>query len=165
MPFTNLKSRPISGGDLLSFQIILMQQTIDPSIERFNLPLTIEQSDIDQLGHVNNTVYLRWVQEAAVAHWTSAATEEQYTTVIWVVVRHEIDYLASIKLGDSITARTWVGTTVKNYFERHTEIFRTNDKKVLARARTLWCPLDRSTGRPTRVGEDVRTRFSVPENL
>lgn len=142
-----------------------MYQTIDPSTERFDLPITIEESDIDQLGHVNNTVYLRWVQEAAVAHWTAAATEEQYTKVIWVVVRHEIDYLSSIKLGDSISAHTWVGTTVKNYFERYTEIFRTNDNKVLARARTLWCPLDRSTGRPTRVGEDIRARFSVHVNL
>ncbi len=135
--------------------------TNDPSTERYELPLTVEQSDIDQLGHVNNTVYLRWVQEAAVAHWTAAATEEQYNTVIWVVVRHEIDYLASIKLGDAVIARTWVGATVKNYFERFTEIIRTADGKVLARTRTLWCPLDRATGRPTRVGEDIRKRFSV----
>ncbi|MFZ4620532.1 MAG: acyl-CoA thioesterase [Bacteroidota bacterium] len=137
------------------------ESAIDPSTERYDLPLTVEQSDIDQLGHVNNTVYLRWVQEAAVAHWTAAATKEQYNAVIWVVVRHEIDYLASIKLGEAVTARTWVGATVKNYFERFTEIIRTADGKILARTRTLWCPLDRATGRPTRVGEDIRKRFSV----
>ena len=135
--------------------------TIDPSTERFDLPIIVEQSDIDVLGHVNNTVYLHWVQEAAVAHWTAAATEEQYNAVIWVVVRHEIDYLASIKLGDAVTARTWVGSTVKNYFERHTEIFRNIDGKILARVRTLWCPLDKKSGRLTRVGEDIRSRFSV----
>jgi acyl-CoA thioester hydrolase len=135
--------------------------TIDPSTERFDLPITVDQNDIDVLGHVNNTIYLRWVQEAAVAHWTATATEEQYNAVIWVVVRHEIDYLASIKLGEAVTARTWVGTTVKNYFERFTEIIRTADGKVLARVRTLWCPLDKKSGRPTRVGDDIRTRFSV----
>ena len=136
--------------------------TTDPSTERFDLSITVEQSDIDVLGHVNNTVYLHWVQEAAVAHWTAAATDEQYNAVIWVVVRHEIDYLASIKLGDAVTARTWVGSTVKNYFERHTEIFRDTDGKILARVRTLWCPLDKKSGRPTRVGEEIRKRFSIP---
>ena len=139
-----------------------LSDTTDPSTERFDLPIIVEQSDIDVLGHVNNTVYLHWVQEAAVAHWTAAATEEQYNAVIWVVVRHEIDYLASVKLGDAVTARTWVGSTVKNYFERYTEIFRDTDGKILARVRTLWCPLDKKSGRPTRVGEDIRARFSVP---
>lgn len=141
-----------------------MHSSIDPSVERFDLSIAVLPADIDQLGHVNNTVYLRWVQEAAIAHWTSAATETQYNTVIWVVVRHEIDYLSPARPGDLINARTWVGSTVKNYFERHTEIIRSGDGKVLARARTLWCPLDRSTGRPTRVGDDIRKRFSVPQN-
>lgn len=142
---------------------MIHSDTTDPSTDRFELPIIVEQSDIDVLGHVNNTIYLHWVQEAAVAHWTASATEEQYNAVIWVVVRHEIDYLASIKLGEAIIARTWVGTTVKNYFERFTEILRSDDGKVLARVRTLWCPLDKKSGRPTRVGDDIRARFSVPQ--
>ena len=132
--------------------------------ERYDITLTVTPQDIDQLGHVNNIVYLRWVQEAATAHWNFAATQVQKETVAWVVVRHEIDYKFSARLGDSIIARTWVGTTVKNYFERHTEILRSSDMKVLAQARTLWCPIDIKTGRPTRVGDDIRERFSVSEN-
>jgi acyl-CoA thioester hydrolase len=61
-----------------------------------------------------------------------------------------------------IVARTWVGTTVKNYFERHTEIFRAKDMKLLARARTLWCPINITTGRPMRAGEGIVRRFSIP---
>lgn len=139
--------------------------TTDPSTERFERTIAVVPDDIDQLDHVNNIVYLRWVQEAAVSHWENAATEQEKESVIWVVVRHEIDYRSPARLGDTIIARTWVGTTVKNYFERHTEIIRTTDAKVLARARTLWCPLDRRSGKPTRVDDDIRRRFSVPTSV
>lgn len=134
----------------------------NPSTERYELTMTVTPEDIDMLDHVNNIVYLRWVQDAAVAHWTAAATDEEKSAVYWVVVRHEIDYLRSARQGDTIIARTWVGGTVKHYFERHTEILRTSDASVLARAKTLWCPIDQKSGRPTRVTENIHKRFSVP---
>ncbi|MFA6541557.1 MAG: thioesterase family protein [Bacteroidota bacterium] len=135
-----------------------------PAEERFELPITIRPDDIDELGHVNNVVYLRWVQDVATAHWRSAATQDQQTDLIWVVVRHEIDYKHSAKLEDEIIARTWVGTAGVASFERHTEIVRKSDLSLLARARTLWCPIRISTGRPTRVPDEIRKRFSVPSN-
>jgi acyl-CoA thioester hydrolase len=134
----------------------------DPSTERFVLPITVEASDIDELGHVNNVVYLRWVQEIATAHWQAAATAEQQAAVAWVVVRHEIDYKHPGLLGDELLGRTWVGTAVARAFERHTEIVRARDGRLLARARTLWCPISRTTGKVITVGDDVRERFSVP---
>lgn len=134
----------------------------DPSTERFDLPLTVAPEDIDELGHVNNVVYLRWVQEVAVAHWRAAATPVQRSEVVWVVVRHEIDYKHAAKLDDAIVARTWVGTATAQTFERHTEILRARDGRLLARARTLWCPVGIKSGRPIRVGADIRERFSVP---
>ena len=135
----------------------------DPAQEPFNLTIVVDPRDIDELGHVNNVVYVRWVQDAAVAHWRFAATPEQQEGLAWVVVRHEIDYVRAARLGDTIMARTWIGRAVGQNFERHTEIIRSQDKKVLARARTLWCPIDMTSGRPTRVGDDIRRRFSVPE--
>ena len=135
---------------------------IGPSTERFVHPITVEPGDIDELGHVNNVVYLRWVQEIATAHWQAAATAEQQATVAWVVVRHEIDYKHPGLLGDEILGRTWVGTAVARAFERHTEILRARDDRLLARARTLWCPISRATGKVITVGDDVRERFSIP---
>jgi acyl-CoA thioester hydrolase len=135
-----------------------------PAEERFELPITIYPNDIDELGHVNNVVYVRWVQEVATAHWRSATTPEQQSDLIWVVIRHEIDYKQSAKLGDDIAARTWVGTAGDISFERHTEILRKNDQRVLARARTLWCPIKINTGKPTRVPAEIKERFSVPRN-
>ena len=135
---------------------------VDPATERFEIPITVLPADIDELGHVNNVVYLRWVQDAAVAHWAAAATAAQQAELAWVAVRHEIDYKYPAMPGEHLIARTWVGSSEKSSFERHTEILRGSDRRLLARARTLWCPISRATGKPTKVGDDVRARFSVP---
>ena len=135
-----------------------------PSPQAFELPMPINVADIDVHGHVNNVVYLRWVQDAAVAHWRALATQEQQENVTWVVVRHEIDYKRPARPEDSIVAATWVGTATNATFERFTEILRLKDRKVLAAARTLWCPIDIKTGKPARVGQDIRERFSIQKN-
>jgi acyl-CoA thioester hydrolase len=134
----------------------------DPAIERFEVAIRVQAADIDELGHVNNVAYLCWVQEAAAAHWTAAAPAGEQARLFWIVLRHEIDYVHPAHLEDSIVARTWVGTATRLRFDRHTEIVRVPDGKILARARTVWCPIDASTRRPTPVSADVRLRFSVP---
>lgn len=128
---------------------------------RFETALTVADADIDELGHVNNVVYLRWAQDVATAHWRAAATSEQVDAIAWVALRHEIDYKLAAVLGDRIIASTWVGSAEAIRFERFVEILRASDRRVLAAARTIWCPINRTTGRPTRVGEDVRRVFSA----
>ena len=129
--------------------------------EAFELAIEVEPADIDQLGHVNNVTYLRWVQEAAVAHWTAVAPAADQAKLLWVVVRHEIDYKQAAFLGDGIIARTWVGNASRIRFERFTELLRATDRAVLAKARTLWCPIDSRTGRLTSVSPEVRACFSI----
>jgi acyl-CoA thioester hydrolase len=101
------------------------------------------------------------VQEAAVAHWTAAAPAADQAKLLWVVVRHEIDYKQAAFLGDGIIARTWVGSASRIRFERFTELLRARDRGVLAKARTLWCPIDSRTGRLTSVSPEVRACFSI----
>ena len=127
----------------------------------FEIQIRVDPDDIDELGHVNNVVYLRWVQEAAVAHWKSAAPSAEQRKLAWLVVRHEIDYKRPAVLHDELLARTWVGTASGVAFERLTEIVSESDGEVLARARTLWCPVDAETGRPVRVSRGIRERFSI----
>lgn len=131
-----------------------------PTGDRFEHAVTISDTDIDELGHVNNVVYVRWVQEIATAHWRSAATPEQVEQIGWVALRHEIDYKHAAMPGDTIIASTWVGTADAVRFERFVEILRAGDRKVLASSRTLWCPISRDTGRIVRVSPDVRAVFS-----
>jgi acyl-CoA thioester hydrolase len=134
-----------------------MKQAAEP----FELPISIEPADIDELGHVNNVTYLRWVQDIAVAHWKAASRLSDQAILRWIVLRHEIDYKQAAYLGDGIIARTWVGTASRLRFERHTELVRASDRNLLATARTLWCPIDARTGKPTSVSPEVRAGFSV----
>ena len=127
------------------------------------MSMSVRPDDIDLMGHVNNVVYLRWVQELAIAHWQAEAPMEDQAKLLWVVVRHEIDYKRAAFLGDEIIGRTWVGKASRLAFDRHSEILRASDRKVLVRARTVWCPIDPETRKPTDVSPEVRARFSVPE--
>jgi acyl-CoA thioester hydrolase len=131
------------------------------SSARFEMIISVLPSDIDEQNHVNNTVYLRWVQDVATAHWRAVASAKAQETIGWVVLRHEIDYKGPATLGDEVVLRTWVGKATRLTFERFSEIRRNRDGRLLSEARTLWCPIDAQTGRPVRVSTEVRSRFSI----
>jgi acyl-CoA thioester hydrolase len=125
------------------------------------MTVAVLPGDIDEQNHVNNTVYLRWVQDVATAHWKSLASSEAQSAVGWIVLRHEIDYRSPASLGDEILLRTWVGQASRLKFERFTEIYRKIDNRLLAQGRTLWVPIDVRTGKPTRVSAELRAKFST----
>lgn len=133
----------------------------------FEIPIVVTADDIDDMDHVNNVVYLSWIQDVALAHWRACATPEMLETLGWMATRHELDYLRAAVLGDAITARTWIGKVDSRRFERLTEIVRSSDRVVLARARTLWLMVSRVTGRITRITPELRARFpeSVPPDF
>jgi len=128
----------------------------------FELHLVVQPSDLDELAHVNNVVYVKWMQDVAVAHWRSLAPDGARDTVAWVARRHEIDYLSAAVLGDELVLRTWVGEARGLTFERHTEVVRADDRSVIVRALTQWVPVDPRSGRPRRVSAEVRALFSTP---
>ena len=118
---------------------------------------------IDELGHVNNAVWVQWIQEVALAHWYSVAAPEHQDDYIWVVVRHEIDYFRAVLEGERITARTWAGEKPQGAkFDRHIE-FTGEDGKVRVRSRTDWAIIDKASGRPIRVPAEVVAPFRAPE--
>jgi len=125
------------------------------------MTVPVLQADIDEQNHVNNTVYLRWIQEVATAHWKSLASAESQSAIGWVVLRHEIDYKMPASLGDEVVLRTWVGKASRLTFERFTEIRRKIDNRLLAEGRTLWVPIDVRTGKPTRISAELRAQFSI----
>lgn len=128
----------------------------------FEHPLRVVAADIDAQGHVNNVVYLRYAQDAAVAHWRSVTKPEQRETSAWVARRHEIDYLRPGFEGDELLARTWVGDASGATFDRFVEIVRTTDGEVLAKVRTVWVLIDPKSLRPRRVDAAIRAPFFEP---
>jgi acyl-CoA thioester hydrolase len=125
----------------------------------FVLAITPSAADIDELGHVNNAVWVRWIQDIATAHWNAVASPEQIAAYIWVVVRHEIDYAGNVGAGDTVTARTWISEPPKGArFNRNVEFADSAGKNVV-RATTTWALIDRGTGRIARIPSDVTARF------
>jgi acyl-CoA thioester hydrolase len=124
----------------------------------FSHEFSVEKSDIDELGHVSNIAYVRWVQDAAVAHWLEATTSEQQAKYIWIMLRHEIDYKKQAFENEKITATTWVGEWTAVTCERFVEITRGAD--LLAKSRTVWCMLDRKTSKPTRISSELKELFN-----
>ena len=108
----------------------------------FTLTLTALPEHIDELGHVNNAVWVQWIQQVALAHWYSLADPKHAQDYFWVIVRHEIDYLRPAFAGDRVTGRTWVGEAPRGAkFDRHME-FVGPDGRICVKARTIWAIID-----------------------
>jgi len=125
----------------------------------FEKRVTALSEHIDELGHVNNAVWVQWIQDVALSHWYSVADTAHQDDYIWVVVRHEIDYLRAVTEGETVTGRTWVGEAPKGArFDRHME-FVGDDGKVRVKAVTTWAIIDKAAGRPIRVPAEVVAPF------
>ena len=126
---------------------------------RFCVSFTATAADIDELGHVNNAVWVRWVQELAVAHWRAIATAEQQAAMIWVVLRHEVDYRGNVRAGETVSGETWVPDPPRGArFDRRCR-FLAADGAVKVEAVTTWAPLDRASGRLIRIRPELAASF------
>lgn len=118
-----------------------------------------QPADIDELGHVNNAVWVRWIQEMATSHWQAVAAPAHIAAYYWVVTRHEIDYRGNIVAGDSVTARTWIEREPKGaQFDRRVDFVNAKGK-VIVGANTTWAMIDKASGRLARVRPEVSAPF------
>ena len=121
----------------------------------FTLALTVEDEAIDELGHVNNAVYVRWMERCAWQHSQALGlglAEYQALDRAMAVLRHEIDYLASAYLGDELIMATWIISSDQRLrMDRHFQLVRVKDASVLLRAKTTFVCIELSSGRPKRM--------------
>lgn len=122
----------------------------------FDLTILVNTTHIDEMQHVNNVVYLQWVQDVALAHWNTVANETR-KKFNWVALRHEIDYKSPGFAGDELIARTWVYNFEGVKSTRMVQIIRKKDNKLLAEARSTWCLLNGANNRPVKVPEEIRS--------
>lgn len=117
----------------------------------------IEPADIDHMGHVNNSVYLKWVQEAVVRYWEKVAPSEAVARHLWVALKHEIEFRRPTFLDDVVVADV-IAEQVQGAKALFTTVIRRGED-VLAEVKSTWCCLDAQSLRPARLAKDVVSRF------
>ncbi|MFD2824565.1 acyl-CoA thioesterase [Lacinutrix iliipiscaria] len=121
----------------------------------FQHTVIVSHDDLDDLNHVNNIRYLKWIEDIARAHWKQIASEEIYNSYYWIVRQHLVDYKASAHLHDEVIITTKFlncnGARAKSIIEMHNN----STGKLLLQAETVWCLMAVQTKRPTRVTEEI----------
>lgn len=138
----------------------------EPPVHAFVHRFRVAADDIDALGHAGNVSWVAWVNGVAEAHSLAAELgPHRYRELglVWVVRRHEIDYLAEAREGDAIEAFTWVDSWRGATCVRRTLFLRAGGGPVLAHAATTWALLSATTGRPTRIPHDIALRYGMPD--
>ena len=126
---------------------------------KFSNSFIVKPEHLDEQHHVNNVVYVQWIQDVALAHWFRVASDEQKAKYAWVILRHEIDYKKQAFAGEEITVTTWVGKATKVTCERFTEIRR--DEILLVQAKSNWCMFDTKTKKPAKISGEIREQFGM----
>ena len=131
-----------------------------PDRRVFELQLAPGPDDIDENGHVNNVVYLRWAQDMGVAHWRSLAPADAQATWAWIALRHEIDYRRPLLPGETAQGRTWVAAEPQG--PRYDRFVRIDGPggQMCAQVHTTWVLIEQTTGRPRRVPEWITEMFT-----
>lgn len=119
----------------------------------YEYTLTVLKEHIDSLNHVNNVVYVQWLNDVSEKHWKEISNTNLDSKYFWVVLKHEIDYFGEAILGDNLTIKTQVGESLGAKSIRHVEIYKA--KKLLAKGKTTWCLIDAKTYKPKRIDNNI----------
>jgi acyl-CoA thioester hydrolase len=126
------------------------------------LRLQVVSSDIDELGHVNNQVWVRWVNEAALAHSRAVGFGPESCLALglaWVVRRHDIEYLQPALADQEVEALTWA-ETLKGVTSLRRTLFQ-RAGQVLARAETTWVLVELPSAKPRRVPPEMLRAYGM----
>ena len=150
-----------------SMKELMRPEDFEPTALAYQHTIRVESADIDEFGHANNVVWVRWVNEAAIAHSTSVGFNPEVLVgmhTAWIIRKHEIEYLAPAYAGELLQCFTWPAAVRGATSVRRNVFLR--EGKLLARAETLWAFMNIQTGRPTRVTVEMMNAYgySVPES-
>ena len=138
-----------------------MRNTPPKDIALYQYSLIVKEKHIDNLNHVNNMVYLQWVNEMSEKHWAILSNDEINKKYSWFCIRHEIDYASQAFLGNEVTIYTWIGKTKGVRSVRYVHIY--NEDVLLAKTESTWCLMNAKTLKPTQIGDDV-LELLIPNN-
>lgn len=130
----------------------------------YEIRVTVAPEDIDEMDHANNVCYIRWMQDAAIAHsYANGWSTPRYLELgsCWFARRHTVDYLSPAYLGDELIVRTWISDRKGVRSIRKYRFLRASDNTLIAEAETCWAFVNMVTQRPTRIPAEVNDSFLV----
>lgn len=127
--------------------------------KKFSTIITVKPEHLDALQHVNNVIYVQWMQDIAAMHWQALASESLQHEIVWMIRRHEINYNNQALLNDELQLSTWTGEYTNITWKRHYEITRLADNKNIITALSIWIPITRATQKPYRIDEAILKPF------
>jgi acyl-CoA thioester hydrolase len=120
----------------------------------FDLRITVQPEHIDVLGHVNNVMYIQWMQDVAAAHIeTLGLGLAEYLELkhAMVAVEHHVQYRKAALEGEEVILRTWLDDINALYSFRQYVFYRPKDQSILFVGNTKWACIEITTGRPKRM--------------
>jgi len=134
----------------------------------YSYEFVIPEAAVDENGHVNNVMYVQWMQDAAVRHYESmgGTGPTQAIGATWVVRSHRIEYLRPAFAGECIRVQTWVTNMRRVRSLRRYRFFRVSDETLLVRGETDWVFVDASNGAPRAIPAEIAKLFTlVPDEI
>ena len=128
-------------------------------MQTFEKTIIVSKDDLDQLNHVNNVRYVKWVQDIAEAHWLKNAPKTILDNYFWVMLSHNIQYKGEALLGDELTVKTYVSKSEGLTSIRHVEITNNTNNKLIITSETKWCFMNTATKKPSRIPAEVAKLF------
>ena len=122
--------------------------------------ISVSKNDLDDLNHVNNVIYIQWVQEIAKNHWKSLVSDEIKDNYYWILLEHQIKYLNPAFLNDKIRLKTYIDKNEGVKSVRIVEIYNKDTNKLLVSSKTMWCLISAKTNKPCRITGEIREAFS-----
>ncbi|MGB5980612.1 MAG: acyl-ACP thioesterase domain-containing protein [Nonlabens sp.] len=137
-----------------------MKNFIKNNLPTFSKTIEVKKEEIDNLDHVNNVVYVQWVNDIAIEHWQTVATEKLLATYDWFMIKHSLEYKGAAVLGNLVKIITQVGRATNIRYERLIEIRNAATDQLLVKSISDWCAVDKN-GKPLRISDELRAAFEI----
>jgi acyl-CoA thioester hydrolase len=134
----------------------------------YSYKFVVPESAVDENGHVNNVMYVQWMQEAAVRHYEAMGGTQptQAIGATWVVRSHLVEYLSPAFAGEGIKVLTWVANLRRVRSLRRYRFIRETNEQLLVCGETDWVFVDAKNGYPRAIPAEVAGLFTpVPDEL
>ena len=127
---------------------------------RFSITIKVASEHLDDLNHVNNVIYVQWMQDIAAQHWNTYVSDKLKEEVLWMTRRHEVDYFNQAFLNDELRMETWTGEYTNVTWKRYYEITRVSDNKKIISAASVWVAVDKETQRLRKIDNELINTFA-----